>query len=402
VLGPEPIARNTKAEVTSVLRPGSPKILRQRRHAKDNLSSLSLYDSPLSLSPFPPITFPESFTIFIALCCVDSSEFCSYFLVCIRTSGFVCNHGPSGVRYRVLCRNEWYHFRPTRILEASSNKEPVGVVRKSPQGSHLDEMLDSLRPAPSATDPFPPGSTQLAISQTVTEHSAVAKPHAPQPTLASPASAVSSVTPPVVSEQRRTTRSRKRPIPIYVDADAAAVSQSPAAQRPRIDKRAPLTIRVDSANSTPSPSPRVDDAPWSASPTSPFWDGQENYYPTPPRTPEPLVAVFPHNPAASTGPPPPPSPRARIILPTRSTPLPPPRNMLLYDMLGLNDWRASREVILSAWRRVSREVHPDKVPGEDRDVATIVTQQINAAKEILTNRIARRRYHEDGVLPMAM
>jgi curved DNA-binding protein CbpA len=47
-------------------------------------------------------------------------------------------------------------------------------------------------------------------------------------------------------------------------------------------------------------------------------------------------------------------------------------------------------------------VHPDKVPEEDRDVATILTQQINAAKEILTNSIARRRYHNDGVLPMAM
>jgi DnaJ-class molecular chaperone len=70
--------------------------------------------------------------------------------------------------------------------------------------------------------------------------------------------------------------------------------------------------------------------------------------------------------------------------------------------LGLNDWRISREAILSAWRQVLRDVHPDKVPEEDRDVATIVTQQINAAKEILTNNIARRRYHDDGVLPMAM
>jgi hypothetical protein len=138
-------------------------------------------------------------------------------------------------------------------------------------------MLDSLRPAPSATDPSWPGSTQPVISQTVTEPSAVAKTHVPQPTLPSTAHAVSFVTPPVVSEQRHTMRNRKRPIPIYVDADAAAVSQSPAAQRPRVDKRAPLTIRVDSANSTPSPSPCVDDAPWSSSPTSPFWDGQEDY-----------------------------------------------------------------------------------------------------------------------------
>lgn len=76
--------------------------------------------------------------------------------------------------------------------------------------------------------------------------------------------------------------------------------------------------------------------------------------------------------------------------------------MVLYELLGLDDWRVSRVAILSAWRQVSRDVHPDKVAEEDRDVATIIMQQINAAKEVLTNPVTRRRYHEDGVLPMAM
>lgn len=73
--------------------------------------------------------------------------------------------------------------------------------------------------------------------------------------------------------------------------------------------------------------------------------------------------------------------------------------MVLYDVLGLSDWNASKAAIERAWRHTAREHHPDKVPDEEREAATTKMQHVNAAKEVLTNTTRRRQYHIDGVLP---
>ncbi|EAT79405.2 hypothetical protein SNOG_13078 [Parastagonospora nodorum SN15] len=192
-----------------------------------------------------------------------------------------------------------------------------------------------------------------------------------------------------VPQPTRLRPSRKRPIEIFVDSTADSVPRGPPSQRPRLDGRSPLGKRSDSANSTPCPSPRDDAAPYSQSPNDSFWTGQENRDPNPPVTPEPFVAAFP---------------RARIVRPVRSPrlPLPPPKDVVLYDILGLNDWNVSKNQILSAWRHVSLDLHPDRVAEEFRGTATILMQEVNAAKEVLTDRAARRAYHRTGALPMAM
>jgi hypothetical protein len=70
--------------------------------------------------------------------------------------------------------------------------------------------------------------------------------------------------------------------------------------------------------------------------------------------------------------------------------------------LGFDHWNVCKKDILSAWRRRSLRSHPDRVPQQLRDLATAYTQQLNAAKDVLTDRAARRRYHKTGHLPMPM
>jgi hypothetical protein len=198
-------------------------------------------------------------------------------------------------------------------------------------------------------------------------------------------------------------RKGKRGFTIFVDASDKDVPEGPATQRSRLDCRVPLMVRADSANSTPSPSPRLMDAPFPMSPTRFFVLEPENWDPHPMVTPPPTPAVFPHNPAASTGPPPPPPDRARIVRTSRrTTALSPPQNVVLYELLGLDDWTVSRRVIMTAWRQKALMVHPDRAREEEREDATVLMQQVNAAAEVLSNWTSRRQYHVDGVLPWAV
>jgi hypothetical protein len=201
--------------------------------------------------------------------------------------------------------------------------------------------------------------------------------------------------PPVTRPKKR---KAKREFTIFVDADAADVPMGPDAQRP---KRGPLENRIDSANSTPAPSPRLHNMAFPRSPDDSFWLEKENWNPNPSVTPEPIRAAFPHNPEAHNGPPPPPSPRARIIRPVRSPAPPPPRNMTLYNLLGLTDWKVSKKAIKSAWRQTALEVHPDRAAAQNREAATLLMQKLNAAVEVLSDRTRRLQYHRDGVLPWA-
>jgi hypothetical protein len=207
---------------------------------------------------------------------------------------------------------------------------------------------------------------------------------------------------PSIPQQHRVRAGRRRPVPIYVDCAERSMPQGRLVQQKRSDGRIALSKRSDSANSTPTPSPRDDAASFSQSPNDPFWTGKENRNFSPATTPEPFVAAFPHNPAAYTGPPPPPSPQARVNRRTPSSTLPPPRNIVLYEILGFDHWNVCKKDILSAWRRRSLRSHPDRVSQQLRDLATAYTQQLNAAKDVLTDRAARRRYHKTGHLPMPM
>ncbi|KAH7381343.1 hypothetical protein DE146DRAFT_624434, partial [Phaeosphaeria sp. MPI-PUGE-AT-0046c] len=193
---------------------------------------------------------------------------------------------------------------------------------------------------------------------------------------------------------------RKRDFTIFVDTDASVVPLGQASQR-RL-KRAPLVVRGEPANSTPVPSPRLPDTPFPRSPDDSFWDDKENWGPMLPITPPPMPVNFFRISSPAPGPPPPSSPPAHIERPEHMPARPPPRNMVLYDVLGLSDWNVKKTVIERAWRHTAREHHPDKVPEEEREAATLRMQQVNAAKEVLTNSVRRFQYHEDGLLPWEM
>lgn len=76
--------------------------------------------------------------------------------------------------------------------------------------------------------------------------------------------------------------------------------------------------------------------------------------------------------------------------------------MVLYNLLELSDWRACSEEIRAAYRRVAMKFHPDKVVGEEMEAATLKMQQINAAKEVLLDAAARKKYHKTGKLPWSV
>jgi curved DNA-binding protein CbpA len=71
-------------------------------------------------------------------------------------------------------------------------------------------------------------------------------------------------------------------------------------------------------------------------------------------------------------------------------------------MLGLSDWHVSKRTILTAWRQTALMEHPDRASEDERDAATILMQQVNAAADVLSHPTSRRQYHVDGVLPWAM
>jgi hypothetical protein len=196
-------------------------------------------------------------------------------------------------------------------------------------------------------------------------------------------------------------RVRKRDFNFFIETNLADVPLGPATQRSkRLPKRVPLSVRLDSANSTPSPSPLLPATPYSLSPGDSFWiDNKENWDRAPWPTPPPTPALSPTSPA---GPPPPPSPRARIIRPSPTPTTTPPCNMALYQLLGLDSWNVTRKEIKTAWRKKALGVHPDRAAQEDREAATLLMQKLNAAVEVLSDCERRRQYHEDGVLPWAV
>jgi hypothetical protein len=209
-------------------------------------------------------------------------------------------------------------------------------------------------------------------------------------------------------------KKRKPNFTIFVDADAAAASNigkpisTPKRSRTGTP-RTPLSDRTHSTNSTPAPSPRLPDTPFSLSNADPYWENLENYSPfftpaTSPATPSPTSR--PSTPSARPPPPPPPStrvlrPRAnRLSSSSSSAHLLPPTNTILYTMLGLETWRVDAATIQKSYRRMAGTLHPDKAssPGE-KQVAHLTMQQLNAARDVLLDKKLRAEYHRTGIVP---
>ncbi|CAO2658279.1 Nn.00g060020.m01.CDS01 [Neocucurbitaria sp. VM-36] len=202
---------------------------------------------------------------------------------------------------------------------------------------------------------------------------------------------------PVITSQRK--GSQKPDFNIFVDTNIANQTECPTRKESKPDFRLPLASRSDSANSTPSPSPRALDTPFPLSSADPCWTNFENYnaqpFITPPPTP---IGVSPtHSPQ------PPkirrtsriPRPRRAVVAAKLAT----PKSVILYNILGLKDWKASTKCIEAAWRKKALKHHPDRVVEEKRDSATLKMQQLNAAKDLLSDTGRRHQYHRDGKLP---
>jgi DnaJ-class molecular chaperone len=65
--------------------------------------------------------------------------------------------------------------------------------------------------------------------------------------------------------------------------------------------------------------------------------------------------------------------------------------MSLYEVLEVSE-RASPEIIRAAYKNLMQRHHPDKNPGNP--AASIKTQQIVSAYEVLSDPAARKRYDE--------
>ncbi|EOA88310.1 hypothetical protein ACJQWK_01833 [Exserohilum turcicum] len=233
-------------------------------------------------------------------------------------------------------------------------------------------------------------------------------------------------------------KKRKPNFTIFVDADAST-STSPSTHIPATPlftpkrsktstPRTPLSDRTYSSNSTPAPSPRLPDTPFTLSSADPYWEDIENYSvgsrtgmisPAATSTAtssssSPLVSSSSSSSLAlswiSTGAAASGEFASTFTSTTRSlrprtnpssspSNLLPPVNMLVYNMLGLNSWRVSSDAIASAYRRRAATLHPDKAAPWERELANLTMQQLNAAKELLMDRRARGKYHRDGVVP---
>ncbi|KAF2623497.1 DnaJ-domain-containing protein [Macroventuria anomochaeta] len=203
------------------------------------------------------------------------------------------------------------------------------------------------------------------------------------------------------SSTTRKKRARKSEFDIFIDADAANTPLSPSPKKLKSNGRVPLSVRTNSGNDTPVPSPRFPNTPFPFSRSDPLWENVENYdtrpfYMTPPPTP------------GGPSPAPSPSPFASSYRATRSArtrrvsstkQLPPPKDKTLYTVLQLDDWKATKEEIKIAYRKVAVDNHPDKVAEGQREDATHMMQTVNAAKEVLLDDKRRRAYHSSGKLP---
>ncbi|KAF1948141.1 DnaJ-domain-containing protein [Byssothecium circinans] len=210
---------------------------------------------------------------------------------------------------------------------------------------------------------------------------------------------------PTVAPKFSKPRSRKSAptITIFVDPNTAA-GPSTATATPRQDGRSPLGVMKDNGNSRSSSAPVDPTTPFLFSPQDPNWENSENYTPSPstsPSTPSFTSQSPPTTPGFEV-------PRVRNRTRARArarrmraAPINTdrPNNMVLYVLLGITDWKASTQEINVAYRKVAFIHHPDKVHEQERDAAHKHMAKINAAKEVLSDEEARKKYDQDGKLP---
>lgn len=73
--------------------------------------------------------------------------------------------------------------------------------------------------------------------------------------------------------------------------------------------------------------------------------------------------------------------------------------MNLYDILDV-DSRASQVDIVAAYRKLVKQYHPDRNPGDEK--AAEMFKQVQAAYEVLIDDVKRQYYDETGEIPKQM
>lgn len=202
----------------------------------------------------------------------------------------------------------------------------------------------------------------------------------------------------IPGQPKRSQRKRRHaPFTILTDQDSAP---TPAPKKSKTNLRTPLGQKNDSANSTPSASPRPSDEPFRFSLQDPLWTDSENYNNRRTRRTVPTEVAAPV-PVPEVAPAAPPAPRLVLVarLPVARWFLVEPKNMEAYALLGLKDWRVGSKAVTAAYRQEALKCHPDKASGEAKGAATKKMQWLNAAREILTDNKRRYHYHLTGTLP---
>ena len=183
-------------------------------------------------------------------------------------------------------------------------------------------------------------------------------------------------------------RTRNADFSIFVDPNQTNSPPKLVAKRFKTRVRIPLAPRQPPPNATVVQSRRGPDTPFPFSNADPSWEDTGDYHS------HPNVATRPNSRS-----PMPDSVRRQIPSPRPSALPAAPRSMALYNLLGLDNWTASTEDIVVAWRRLALDIHPDRVAEEERAAATLKMQRLNAAKELLADHRRRRRYRADGSVP---
>lgn len=210
---------------------------------------------------------------------------------------------------------------------------------------------------------------------------------------------------PGLPDTARRKRARKSEFEIFVDVNSvhntANTTATPSPKKHKAARSTPLSINTDCVNLTQTVTPQDQDTPFPFSPLDPLWEDVENYdtgsfYMTPPPTPgnqSPYLSSTPTSACSS---------RSSQLLHRRKPAPPqltPPKDEILYKVLKLNGWRATKEEIRTAYHKIAIDNHPDKVTKQQRENATHIMQTVNAAKEVLLDDRRRKAYHNTGKLP---
>ncbi|KAF2998565.1 hypothetical protein E8E13_005744 [Curvularia kusanoi] len=213
---------------------------------------------------------------------------------------------------------------------------------------------------------------------------------------------------PNLPDTPRRKRVRKSEFEIFVDFNSihntANTTAAPSPKKHKATGPTPLSINTNCVNIPQTVTPQDQDTPFPFSPLDPFWEDVENYdtssfYMTPPPTPGNQSPSLSSTPTSAS------SARTSRLLRRRKpaqSQLTAPKDEVLYKVLKLSDWRATKEEIRTAYHKIAIDNHPDKVIEQQREDATHMMQTVNAAKEVLLDDRRRKAYHNSGKLPWSV